>query len=104
MNKLQEIKKLTVELFKSVGYNDEYLYDINDQTGFHWKLDEDEDEPHVEFGEGEDQIGCYYDHAGLSRGVDQWVYRGEEFTMLLLRYSCNSQIYANFFLNELEVK
>jgi len=29
MNKLQELTKNTKELFKSVGYESDYLYDVN---------------------------------------------------------------------------
>lgn len=110
MELLTKHQKLRQEIFDYFGYVEDWrILPINDTREYYWVLDGD-GPGCVRFAETEEQLlsdGDYYENIIYTqRHLPRWVYRGEDYTMIVADTETDGnkllQIFTN--ANERQVK
>lgn len=110
MKLLTEYNQKLQELYAYFGYVENWrVFPIDDATEYFWKIDGDETNGDVLFAESIDIIdtreGEYYSNEIYTqRHLHKWVYRGEEYTMIVVDTHMDGNKFLQIFNNSKEVK
>lgn len=107
MELLDKYKAIRDELFTYFGYVENWMVlPIDDAREFYWRL-ESEISGSVEFADTEEELkaedGNYYaNEIYTQRHLDKWVYRGAEYTMILVDTDTDGNQFLQIFDNSKE--
>lgn len=109
MDKLNQYFALQNEIFDYFGYVEDWrILPMDDATEYFWILDQDSNgSGNVRFAGSEDELsdGDYYENEIYTqRHLQKWVYRGEEFTMIVVDTHTDSNQFLQIFRNSKERK
>jgi hypothetical protein len=82
---------------------------FQDCTEYYWRLEEEGRGGEVKFAESfkqltDDEADFYSDEIYTNRHLDKWVYRGEEYTMILVDTHTDGNQFLSVFDNSKEVR
>lgn len=99
--------KLREEVFNYFGYKEDWVaLPLEDSTSYVWELDDDE----VRFAEtreklADEETGDYYaNEIYRQRFLDKWVYRADDYTMIVVDTHTDGNRFLQVFDNSKEVK
>lgn len=98
--------KLLNEIYEYFGFVEDYVVlPLDDRREYDWEIINDSE---VKFGKREDILndtGNYYeDEIYKQRFYNKWVYRGEEFTMIMVDTHTDGNRFMAIFDNSKEIK
>lgn len=111
MKLLKQEQSIREEIFRYFGYTEDWrVLPLNDCTQYYWELDQ-EGSGHgvvnyaflrkdVTNGDGNN----YQDEIYTQRHLPKWVYRGEEYTMIVVDTHTDGNQFLSIFDNAKEVK
>lgn len=107
---LTKYKTLEYEIYEYFGYEEDWcVFPIEDSRDHYWKIIGTETSGHVRFYENKENLqneeaGKYYEQEIYTqRFLDKWVYRGKDFTMILVDTLTDGNKFLRIFRNEYEV-
>lgn len=110
MKLLDEYNSITTKIFEYFGYVEDWcIYPIQDYRDHWWRINGSEDDGSVQFAEVPltDEIiksGEYYENEIYTqRFLDKWVYRGPEYTMILVDTHIDGNKFLQIFDNAKEI-
>lgn len=109
MKLLNEYKSLQDKLFSYFGYTEDWrVLPVDDATEYYWKIIGSEQCGYVKFAKLKrqltDEAGGYYRSEIYSeRHLTQWVYRGEDYTMICVDIRTDGNQLLQIFSNDLEL-
>mgnify|MGYP000202069442 CR=1 FL=1 len=110
MNLLKQYKQSQQELFDYFGYVEDWVaIPLDDATMYHWRLTGEGSGDEVQFAdtleELETESGNYYtNEIYTQRFLPKWVYRGEEYTMVVVDTHTDGNKFLQIFDNKKEIK
>ena len=98
--------KLLNEIYEYFGFVEDYVVlPLDDRREYDWEIIDDSE---VQFGKREDIVndtGNYYeDEIYKQRFYDKWIYRGKEFTMIMVDTHTDGNRFLAIFDNSKEIK
>lgn len=98
--------KLLGEIYEYFGFVEDYVVlPLDDRREYDWVIVNDSE---VQYGKREDILndtGNYYeDEIYKQRFYDKWIYRGEEFTMIMVDTHTDGNRFLAIFDNSKEIK
>lgn len=109
MNLLDQEREIRAKIFEYFGYVEDWrILPFDDARGFIWSVDQDE---HgcgtVHFADTVEQLrgghgNCYSNEIYTQRHLPKWIYRGEEFTMIVVDTNTDSNQFLQIFANKNE--
>lgn len=108
MQLLNDYNQKRQELFDYFGYKENWrVFPIDDATDFFWRVNEDEDE--VLFADTIEQLNnedgnFYCNEIYTQRHLTRWVYRGADYTMIVVDTHTDGNKFLQIFDNAKEVK
>jgi hypothetical protein len=111
MKLLKQEQEVRSKIFKYFGYVEDWrVLPLNDCTSYYWYLDQ-EGNGHgtVNFASSPEdftnEVGEYYqDEIYTQRHLPKWVYRGEEYTMIVVDTHTDGNQFLSIFDNSKEVR
>ena len=107
MKLLDEYFKLQKQIYEYFGYKEDWVViPIDDCTEYYWKLF-GEGPGEVYFGDTIEDIkgeNGYSNEIYTQRFLPKWVYRGEEYTMIVVDTNVDGNKFLQIFDNKKEVK
>ncbi len=112
MDMLDDYLALQERIFEYFDYIEDWrVLPIVDSRGMYWKLDEDSNGGgSVSYAESAEQLrdeslGDYYrDDIYTQRHLKKWVYRGEDYTMIVVDTNTDGNQLLRIFANKDEIK
>lgn len=111
MKLLKQEQSIREEIFRCFGYVEDWrVLPLNDCTEYYWKLDQECNGHGVvnyatDIENFTDDFGDYYqDEIYTQRHLPKWVYRGEEYTMIIVDTHTDGNQFLSIFDNSKEVK
>lgn len=107
MKILDNYFKLRNEIFEYFGYTEDWrVLPINDARNYYWYL-VGNGPGEVHFADSEDELdnqeGNYYvGSIYTQRHLPKWVYRGKDFTLIVVDTHCDGNQFLQIFSNALE--
>ena len=104
MELLDRYEALRAEVFAYFGYTEDWhVFPLDDARQYFWKLD-GEGPGEVKFASTEEELanetGLYYENEiYTSRHLSKWVYRGDEFTMVVVDTHTDGNKFLQVFAN-----
>lgn len=104
MKLLDSYEAIRAEVFAYFGYEEDWrVIPLDDARHYFWKLD-GEGPGTVMFANTEEELesetGNYYEHEIYTqRHLPKWVYRGAEFTMIVVDTHCDGNKFLQVFTN-----
>lgn len=86
MNMFDEYFKLQQEIYNYFGFVENWtVYPLDDRRQYDWKIVDDEEVMYGVKEDIEDGVGeCYAGEIYKQRFYKKWIYRGEEYTMIMV--------------------
>jgi len=111
MKILSEYKQKLQELYDYFGYVEPWrVFPIDDATEYFWKINGSESDGEVWFADSPEQLtdedrGDYYSNEIYTqRHLKKWVYRGEEYTMIVVDTHTDGNQFLQIFDNSKEMQ
>lgn len=109
MQALQDYFKLQKEIYDYFGYEEDWcVFPLEDCTGYYWKLIDNDSTviyaENPETLENEEEANYYLAEVYTQRFLDKWVYRAEDYTMVLVDTQVDGNKFLQVFTNHREVK
>jgi hypothetical protein len=106
MKLLEEYNNALEALYKHVDFTPDWVvYPIDDRTTMYWQILNKDTVKFAETIEAFNSDGDYYsDEIYCQRFYDQWVYRGEELTMIFVDTHTDGNKFFAIFANDKEQK
>ena len=106
MNIFNEYFKLLQEVYNYFGFEENWaVFPLDDRRAYYWKIVNDEE---VQYGEKSDIINdteeYYSDEIYKQRFYEKWIYRGEEYTMIMVDTHTDGNKFLAIFNNSKEMK
>lgn len=110
MELLDKEQAVRTEIFKYFGYVENWrVLPFQDCREYHWKIISDGQGGDVMYAsttedfDSDNVSDVYNDEIYTQRFLNKWVYRGEEFTMILVDTHCDGNQFLSIFTNALEI-
>lgn len=106
MKLLDQEQAIRKQIFEYFGYVEDWrILPFDDAREMFWRCTKDE----VYFGESEEDVrdlsgDCYCNEIYTQRHLPKWVYRAEEYTMIVVDTHTDGNQLLQIFDNKLEVK
>jgi len=108
MELLKQEQAIRQDIFRYFGYLEDWcVFPFDDATQYYWKVDAEErsvmfakSQGNVITEEGE----CYANEIYRQRFLPKWVYRGPEYTMILVDTHCDGNKFLQIFDNAKEIR
>ncbi len=108
MELLNEYSAKRQELFEYFGYVEDWrVIPVDDATQFHWQLTGESYGDEVQFALTPEELGdggAYSNEIYTQRFLKKWVYRGADYTMIVVDTHTDGNKFLQIFDNEKEVK
>lgn len=110
MQLLNEYNAKRQELYDYFGYVEDWVViPVDNATMYHWRLTGEDRGDEVQFAdtleELIDETGNYYtNEIYTQRHLPKWVYRGADYTMVVVDTHCDGNKFLQIFDNSKEVK
>lgn len=108
MKLLKKYLKKQDELFEYFGYKEDWrAIPIDSATEYYWKIIGSEQKGHVGFADSEEELksesGQYYENEIYTqRFLPKWVYRGKDYTMIVVDTHVDGNKFLQIFDNSKE--
>ncbi len=108
MKLLSKFLKKQEELFEYFGYKEDWrAIPIDSAVQYYWKIIGSESDGSVGFADSEEELlgecGNYYENEIYTqRFLPKWVYRGKEYTMIVVDTHVDGNKFLQIFDNKLE--
>ena len=104
MKLLDDYNKLRENLFEYFGYVEDWcVYPLDDATMYYWYINGSETDGEVHFSEDKDELDMYSNEIYTQRFLNKWVYRGEDYTMIIVDTCVDGNKFLQIFDNDKEV-
>lgn len=111
MQLFDEEKAIRAKIFEYFGYKEDWrVLPLDDARSFFWRLNQNEfGRGTVWFADSIDELNthegnCYRNLIYTQRHLPKWVYRGEEFTMIVVDTQTDGNQFLQIFTNSKECK
>lgn len=110
MQLLRHYNQIRQELFDYFGYQEDWVViPVDDATKYHWRLTGEGRGDEVQFADTLEELetesgNCYSNEIYTQRFLPKWVYRGEEYTMVVVDTHTDGNKFLQIFDNKKEVK
>jgi hypothetical protein len=106
MQLLNDYNQKRQELFDYFGYVENWrVFPVDDATMYHWHLDDDEVLFANSLEELENESGNFYiNEIYTQRHLPKWVYRGADYTMIVVDTHTDGNKFLQIFDNSKEIK
>lgn len=106
MKILDDYLKLQQEIYDYFDYEEQWrVIPIDDRRDFYWYLNSDEVSYAEKLEDFNEEVGNYYaDSIYTQRHHDQWVYRKDDYTMIMVDTHCDGNKFLAIFDNTKEQK
>jgi len=104
MNLLDQEQSLRNQIFQYFGYKEDWcIYPFDDARDYFWRIQNNDNVIFSETEEDLDSDGNYYrNEIYTQRFLNKWVYRGEEYTMILVDTHTDGNKFLQIFDNSKE--
>lgn len=111
MKLLSKFLKTQNKLFEYFGYKEDWrAIPVDSAVEYYWQIIGSETNGSVKFGNSIEQLldeakGDYYENEIYTqRFLPKWVYRGEDYTMIVVDTHCDGNKFLQIFDNSKEIK